>query len=396
MTNNRGTITKRNDSWGYAFSYTNESGTRRWVRKSDKRWNRKDAQQAMTEALARVDAGHDLGSANQTLASYLNTWIKQAGSVKDLKPGTIHQHHVNIDSYIVPRIGNLKISALKPIHLRELVRDLQTSVGTKSKKILSPKTVRNIFSTLSCALNDAVRSEILVRNPCTGISLPKWERPELRTWDGEDVAKFIHYTESIDEWFAGLYRLALIHGLRRGELAGLRWSDVNFETATITIEKNRVLVGSNQVTQSPKTSSGRRTIAIDSGTLDALNRLQNRQLALVMELGVPLFDLVGTRADGKPVHPDRLLDRYRSLSAEAGLPKTRLHDARHAAATMMLSMGSPLHVVSAHLGHSKPSITLDIYAHALPKADRLTADALGSAIDALISQTESGSSAQNL
>ena len=126
MTNNRGTITKRNDSWGYAFSYTNESGKRRWVRKSDKRWNRKDAQQAMTEALARVDAGHDLGSANQTLASYLNTWIKQAGSVKDLKPGTIHQHHVNIDSYIVPRIGNLKISALKPIHLRELVRDLQT------------------------------------------------------------------------------------------------------------------------------------------------------------------------------------------------------------------------------------------------------------------------------
>ena len=142
-------------------------------------------------------------------------------------------------------------------------------------------------------------------------------------------------------------------------------------------------------------SSGSRTIAIDFGTLDALNRLQNRQLALAMELGVPLFDLVGTRSDGRPVHPDRLLDRYRSLSAEAGLPKTRLHDARHAAATMMLSMGSPLHVVSAHLGHSKPSITLDIYAHALPKADRLTADALGSAIDALINQTESGSSARN-
>ena len=82
MTNNRGTITKRNGSWGYAFSYTDESGKRRWPRKSDKRWSRKDAQQAMTEALARVDAGHDLGSANQTLASYLNTGSNKPGQSK--------------------------------------------------------------------------------------------------------------------------------------------------------------------------------------------------------------------------------------------------------------------------------------------------------------------------
>ena len=383
---NRGQIERRGDSWGFRASFTDDAGIRRHVRRADKRWTRKDAQRALTETLAQIDAGHALGSATQSVADYLLGWLDTYSQTADVKPGTVHQHRINVERYIIPRIGNLRMGDVKRARVARFVADLTQTVGTRSHRPLSPKTTRNIISTLSRAFADAVEHQIITRNPCERIALPRWERPELRPWDGEQVARFLTYCDTTNEPHAALYRLALLHGLRRGELAGLRWADVDYDAATVTIAQTRVMVGSRQVTQSPKTKSGRRTISIDPGTIDALRRLHVEQIDQARTLGASTFALVATRPDGQPIHPDRLLTRFRTLSAEAGLPITRLHDARHASATMMLSMGAPIQVVSAHLGHSKPSITLDVYAHALPKADRLAADALGAAIDAIIAQ----------
>lgn len=383
---NRGQVEKRGDSWGFRASFTDDAGIRRHIRRADKRWTKKDAQRALTETLAQIDAGHALGSATQTVADYLLGWLDTYGQTADVKPGTIHQHRINVERYIIPRIGNLRMSDVKRARVARFVADLTQTVGNRSHRTLSPKTVRNITSTLSRAFADAVDHQVITRNPCERLSLPRWERPELRPWDGEQVGRFLAYCDAQAEPHAALYRLALLHGLRRGELAGLRWVDVDFDAATVSVAQTRVMVGSQQVTQSPKTKSGRRTISIDPGTLDALGRLHAQQIAQARALDAPEFALVATRADGQPIHPDRLLTRFRTLAADAGLPVTRLHDARHASATMMLTMGAPIQVVSAHLGHSKPSITLDVYAHALPKADRLAADAIGAAIDAIIAQ----------
>jgi len=382
---NRGTVSKRGDSWEYRVSFTDHSGVRQFRRKAFP--TQKSAQKALTEFLGQLDSGIQLGSDRQTVADYLEAWIDTYSKTADVKPGTIRQHRINIDTYLKPRIGNLKLSELKPARVARLVAELSSTVGTKSKKGIGPKTVRNVLGTLSKALNDAVKHQVIVRNPCVGIDRPRWERPELRPWDAQQIARFVAYCETNRVPNAALFRLALLHGLRRGELAGLRWIDVDFHKAEITIAQTRVLVGSDQVTQSPKSKAGRRTISIDPGTLSALGRLRDQQNELARELGSASFALVATEPTGEPTHPDALLRRFRALSADAGLPVTRLHDARHAAATMMLTIGSPIQTVSAHLGHSKPSITLDVYGHALPKADRLTADATGAMIDSLIVDT---------
>ena len=382
---NRGTVSRRGDSWQYRVSFTDESGQRQFRRKAFP--TQKAAQKALTEFLAQLDSRIQLGSDRQTVAQYLDSWHDTYAKTADVGEGMIRQHRINIDTYLKPRIGNLKLSELKPQRVARVVADLSSAVGMKSKKPLSAKTVRNIIGTLSKAMNDAVKHQVIVRNPCVGIDRPKWERPEIRPWDSEQVARFVVHCETHRVPNAALFRLALIHGLRRAELAGLRWIDVDFRQSEITIVQTRVIVGAKTVTKPPKSKAGRRTIAIDSGTLNALARLRDEQIEQARALGCAPFALVATQPTGQPIHPDALLRRIRAIAADAGLPRPRLHDARHTAATMMLGIGSPVLTVSAHLGHSKPSITLDVYGHALPKADRLTADATGAMIDSLIVDT---------
>jgi hypothetical protein len=180
--------------------------------------------------------------------------------------------------------------------------------------------------------------------------------------------------------------------MRRGELLGLRWVDVDLVEATVTIRQARVSDGYTVTTTTPKTKAGRRTIAIDSGTVVALAYLKNQQAEAADTLALPHFELVATDLDGRLIKPYTLLDRFHAASNRAGLPKCRLHDLRHSAAAYQLEIGTPVHIVAGRLGHASPATTLNIYAAFLPTADRGASDEIGATLDRLMASGQTRTS----
>ncbi len=393
MTSQRGKVDKRDDSWGFRVSFTDDTGSRRWVKQYNRRWTKTDAQKALTAKLTAIDAGHTLGTAKGTVADYLQAWFDRYQASGNVKRTTAATTRLHLDAYLLPRIGKLQLRELKPAKVAALYADLlangRTGNGHADNRSLAPKTVRNIAGTLHKALADAVRLNILPTNPADNVDLPRWEKPEIETWSLDQTAQFLGYLHDVNEVSHVLWRLVLLCGLRRGEVLGLRWSDVDLVDGTIAIRQTRVVAGNTVVVDTPKTKAGRRTVAIDAGTVDALAKLKDAHEAAKAALGGWSSDLVGTALDGRPVHPLTMSRHFKVAATAAGLPVIRLHDGRHTAISEMLRQGVPIHVVSKRAGHSRVSTTLDTYAHALPEADRVAADSFGAALAEAMLRRES-------
>jgi integrase len=186
----------------------------------------------------------------------------------------------------------------------------------------------------------------------------------------EDVARKFLTEVRTDRLFA-LWALYLIRGPRRGELAGLRWDFVDLEAGSMRIERTRVLVGGHAQDSTPKTKAGVRRIGLDPGLVDIMRAHRRRQLEDKLRAGSAWTDsgFVFTDELGLPVKPDHISDRFATLCRLAGVPVIRLHDSRHTAATLMLSLGEDLKVVSKILGHTDTRITVETYQHVLPGQD---------------------------
>jgi hypothetical protein len=156
----------------------------------------------------------------------------------------------------------------------------------------------------------------------------------------------------------------------------------------VTIRQARVSDGYTVTTTTPKTKAGRRTIAIDTGTVVALAFLKNQQAAAAEALGLPNFEFVATDLDGRLMKPATLLDRFHAATQRADLPKCRLHDLRHSAAAYQLEIGTPVHIVAGRLGHASPATTLNIYAAFLPTADRGASNEIGATLDRLMANDQ--------
>ena len=394
MTQQRGTLNKRNGSWGFRVSYFDDNGKRHWITSYNKRWNRQDAQQQLTAKLALLDAGHALGTATGSIGDYLVQWLTQHVASGAVKQTTAETLSVHVHKYLIPAIGQRRLRDLKPAGVASLYADLlkhgRTGAGiiSRSSQPLSPKTVRNIAGTLHHALSDAVRLGVISKNPTTDVKLPRYERPELSVWDEQQVAQYlVHCIDTADPLYA-VWRLLLVVGLRRGELLGLTWPDVDLVSAMITVKQTRVLLADSSVAvETPKTKRGRRRFAIDAETVTALAVLKNAHEQAADILPGWSSPYVATNADGQPIYPTTLTKRFRRTAQAAGLPVIRLHDGRHTAATSALQAGVSVHVVSGRLGHSKPSTTLDVYSHFLPTADRAAADVVGFSLQAAIDKT---------
>jgi integrase len=163
--------------------------------------------------------------------------------------------------------------------------------------------------------------------------------------------------------------------MRRGEILGLRWSDIDLETATLTIRQTLVAVNSKPVLSEPKTGAGRRTLALDPATVAALRSHKARQAQERLMWGSEWQDtgLVFVREDGEPINPERLSKWFNQRVKRAGLPRITFHGLRHSYVTMLLRAGQPLRVVSQRAGHSSPNVTSAVYAHVLPGDDETAA-----------------------
>lgn len=386
MTISRRTKNNGIEVWDVRFSYYDNNYKRRHYQRRGLR-TKKIAEQVELEARSKLNAGDSLITAEGTVGSYLTLWLDRRVFANDLKPSSLAKTKQTVESYLVPRIGDLPLRKLTNERIQNLYVELQKSgrLNRKGRSVaLSPKTVRDIAGVLYKALSDGVKLGVIAKNPADGVALPRYERPELNVYDGDETAQFLSYAASVDEYLIALYRLSLLIGLRRGEVLGLRWIDVDFVLNKLSVVQTRITVNGRVIVSTPKTRAGRRTVAIDAGTADELAKLKNKQEQIFGK--VP--ELVATDDDGRPVNPLRYSRHFKRLAIAAGLKAARLHDARHTATTLQLHNGVSAATVRGRLGWSSTSTILDTYSAYLPSADREASDAVAVALDRAIANAK--------
>jgi len=237
-----------------------------------------------------------------------------------------------------------------------------------------------VHRVLRKALNDAVLWGLLARSPLLGVKPPRQAAPEMRSWTPDEARHFLCVVEG-DRLYA-LWVVVLATGMRRGELAGLRWADVDLDAGVLAVRRSRVSVSYLVHEADPKTRSSRRTISLDPLVIGVLRAFRRCQLEERLAWGPAWTDTgyVFTSEDGLPLHPERITVLFGRLVASAGLSKVRLHDLRHTSASLMLAAGVHPKIVSERLGHSSVSITLDLYSHVIPGLQAEAAEKLGEMI----------------
>jgi len=260
------------------------------------------------------------------------------------------------------------LSDLRPERLNALYADLAAK-GGRGGRPLKPKTVRNVHVTIHKALSDAVRWGRLTRNVADLADPPKVGRSERATWTAGQLRAFLEATK--DDRLGPVWRLFATTGMRRGEVLGLRRSDLDSASGKLTIVQTVVLVDGKPEIGPPKSARSARRISLDPETSSSLTSFLTRQKREQLERGPRYSDagLVACNEDGSMIHPERLSDSFEQAIKKAGLPRLTLHSLRHTHASLAVAAGVPMKVISDRLGHASISITMDLYAHLAPGLD---------------------------
>jgi integrase len=314
----------------------------------------------LTKAMADRDGGLIFDTGKMTVGEYLDRWLSDSvrGTVRT---STFERHEGIIRTHLRPSLGHIKLKSLTPTHVRSLHRE-------KLDSGLAPGTVRKIHSTLHKALAQAVSDGLIPRN-AADVKAPRPAPEEMRPLSEGEARTFLDVAKASGDRFESLYVLAITTGLRRGELLGLRWDDVDLECGTLRVERALVREGGRHTVGETKTKRGRRQVNLTPRTVSTLKAHRKRQLEEKMRFAGLYKDhgLIFTTQVGTPVNPENLVKRsFKPLLKKAGLHEIRFHDLRHTCATLLLGRGVHPKLVQELLGHATIVMTLDNYSHYLP------------------------------
>jgi integrase len=372
----RGFVRKRGAKTNWtAYYYVVENGQRRQRVKGGFATKR-EATAFLTETLAALQR-HDLVTPSKlTLGDYItNHWLPAQRHA--IRPSTWDSYRRMLSIHLLPKLGNVPLQELTAQQLDGLYAQLLRTGNLRREGGLAPKTVRYLHNTLQKALKDAERKGLVQRNVALAADPPKQRAAgsaELQTWTAQEVQHFL--TAMTDHRLHAAYVLAATTGMRRGEVLGLRWRDVDFAASRLAVRQTVVLVGYELTFGTPKTARGRRSVALDPTTLAALaehRRLQREERELFGP-GYQDLDLVFAKPDGSAIHPDFFSQTFDRSVARLGMRRIRLHDLRHTHATLGLAAGVPPKVMSDRLGHATVAFTQDVYMHAIPALEESAAN----------------------
>ena len=285
-----------------------------------------------------------------------------------VKASTFDSYRRILDLHVLPRIGEVPLAELSSRQITVMYVDLLERGRRNGHAAgLSPKSVHNVHIVVHKLLADAVDDELLVVNPSDRAKRPRSasaSQREMGFWEPGELARFLATARSTP--LAPLWHLAAMTGMRRGELLGLRWTDIDFERARVAIRRNLVSVAYRLEETTPKNRQAR-VVDLDGETLEVLRthrRVQARRLG--RSDGQSQDSRVFCRDDGSPLHPDSVSQTFERLVKSADVPRIRLHDLRHTHATLALRAGVPTKIVSERLGHATPEFTMRQYQHAIP------------------------------
>lgn len=350
---------KRLNKWAAQVTIEGKRKTKYFDKKGD-------ALKWLREMQNQIDQGLTLQGMNSTLGEYMHQWLESASP--SLRPNTVADYAGYIRRHIAPELGDIKIAELRPDQVQKLYNE-------KAREGYSQTTIRMIHAVLHRALNQAVRWGIIMRNPASVVNKPKPRRKEMKIWNETEVVSFLSLFTGTR--FDALFYLAVTTGMRKGELLGLKWNDLDWGNQELNIQRQLVRVtGKGRVFQEPKTAAGRRVVVLGNGAIERLRKHQAIQDDLRQFAGIRWKDhgVIFTTTIGTPENPDNVYHRFKGAIKKAGLPEIRFHDLRHTAATLMLKQGIHPKVVQERLGHSDISLTLNTYSHVTPAMQQDAAD----------------------
>ncbi len=329
---------------------------------------RKAARAALTETLASLTTETYVAPKRQTLAAFLQqTWLPAIKHT--IRPSTHESYARNVRLHVAGRpIGRWQLQKVDGAALSTLYASLLA--GDDEHRPLSRRSVYYVHTIVHRALKHAIKWRAVVRNAADDADPPRPSaKPDMRTWRPAEVRTFLAGAADDRLWAA--FVVLLSTGMRRGELLGLRWADVNLDTGQLTIRRTLITTDVQRKGDpgyswsEPKTAKGRRTVALDEGCVRALREHRKRQAAerLAFGPGYADGDLVVCEPDGRPIHPKTFSYRWEAAVKRQGLPTLTVHGARHTWATLALQAGISPRVVQERLGHANVGVTLGTYTH---------------------------------
>lgn len=315
---------------------------------------------------ARIETGYTYDASQLKLADHLDTWL----TIKKQKvaANTYNLYFNSARKYIKPQLGNLKINELSPARI-------QSCYTILLDKGLSARTVQIVHQVLHGALDMAFKQGIITRNPSDQVEVPESRKKTMLVWSESEISQFLLFIQGRKN--EHLFQLAIATGMRRGELLGLRWSDINWIDSLIQVSQQATFPQHQSFElKQPKTDAGQRPIKIFDNSIRHL-RAQNDQVNLMRQLANKRWqenDLVFPTTVGTPQWPSRFTKEWNALVREAGLPPITFHGLRHTTVSILLQKAKEQpFIVSKMVGHSTPSVTTDVYGHFIAGAQEKAA-----------------------
>jgi integrase len=362
--NHEGYISKRsNGSWRAQVDISTE-------RFSFTGKTRKEAQDWLREMSNQVDLGMKAKEAKMTLADFLSEWIITKKPV--VTPHTWRTYSQLVRDYIGPSLGRTKIRDLSSHQIQRFYNScVEAGVGLR--------TIQKTHTVLHASLNYAMKAGMIGRNPVKAAQPPKPIPKEMQFLNSKQAKRLLLTAKENKDPILALYHLAIVTGMREGELLALKWENVDLDLAILNVRFNLTRAnGGGLQLKLPKTKASIRSIKLGNETLKILKE-HRRLLEVAKDKSNGQRQDTGhifTSSIGTAIDPSNLIKRFRRLLKQAGIPRIRFHDLRHTAASLMLNNGVDVLVASQRLGHAKPSITLDVYGHLMPAMQNRAADVM--------------------
>lgn len=370
-----GNITRRGKtSWRIKYELPRDEDGKRRIAYKTVQGKRADAERELRAILHQRDRGISIDPSNITVAEYLDTWLA------DVVPQTValkslERYRGLVKHQINPHLGAIQLQKLKPADIAAWHQKL-LSIGD-----LSTRSIRHAHAVLRTALTHAAAVEIVERNVAAIIKPPVPVYQEVSILTADEIADTLRKVEGHPIY--PIAALAIGTGARRGEIAALRWSDINLDAATIRIERALEQTGDGVRCKGTKTAAGRRTISLPNFAVDALRDHRRQQLELRIAVGIgamPADAPVFGDIDGNWLNPSKISGRWREVVKSRQLPKVTFHALRHAHASALIAAGLDVVTVSRRLGHASPSLTLNVYSHLFVNNDDRAAAAIEAAL----------------
>lgn len=368
--NGEGNIRKRKDGrWEGRFTAGHDPITGKQIIKNVLGKTQAEVKEKLKRA--QVEAGQvDFAkSGKYTVGTWMDEWFENVAKIK-VRPSSHQTYKGYIDNHIKPNIGNVPLEKLTTMDLQKFYRKLLTKgrveriESREQPKGLSAKTVRNINQVISSAMDLAVAQKIISANPTNACELPKVEHQEMQTIPAEQLQAFLDEARASGVY--EMYYIELATGLRRGELLGLKWQDIDWKNGIIKVRRQVARVD-GQIVEAPlKTKNSYRAVTISQQAIEVLKQ----QKAKTHD------QYVFPSPNGGPISPDSVNNMLKRVLDRAGIPKVRFHDLRHTFATIALQNGVDIKTVSGMLGHFSAGFTLDTYAHVTTSAQKEAAQTL--------------------